>query len=187
VTFKRNLLQLSSVRSCIYPDDGWSLIILCFHYVHDHPLYLVCPNFLVAVGETCYGIRMGFIGSTHSFHYLFIYLYSNMYIQQDATLHSLFIWKLLFMFRVVPSPIIRSASNCIYRILYLSHRYCHLPLAEGGSNGVTNTRFVPHVSCGLCLSSMNENGTPWNRPTADSYSKYSRIRFSSSWLLLVVF
>jgi len=40
-----------------------------------------------------------------------------------------FIWKLLYMFRVVPSPIIRSTYNCIYSILYLSHRYCYLPLA----------------------------------------------------------
>jgi hypothetical protein len=39
-----------------------------------------------------------------------------------------FIWKLLYMFRVVPSHIIRSANNCIYNICYLSHRYCYLPL-----------------------------------------------------------
>jgi hypothetical protein len=30
-----------------------------------------------------------------------------------------FIWKLLYMFLVVPSPIIRSANNCIYNIWYL--------------------------------------------------------------------
>jgi len=40
-----------------------------------------------------------------------------------------FIWKLLYMFRVVPQPIIRSANNCIYSIWYLSHRYCYLPLS----------------------------------------------------------
>jgi len=40
-----------------------------------------------------------------------------------------FIWKLLYMFRVAPSPIIRSANNCIYSIWYLSHRYCYLPLS----------------------------------------------------------
>jgi len=39
-----------------------------------------------------------------------------------------YIWKLLYMFRVVP-PIIRSANNCIYSIWYLSHRYCYLPLS----------------------------------------------------------
>ena len=64
-----------------------------------------------------------------------------------------FIWKLLYMFRVVLSPIIRIANNCIYSIWYLSHRYCYLPLswrswnciwkswiAAGSSNGVANTR-----------------------------------------------
>jgi hypothetical protein len=39
-----------------------------------------------------------------------------------------FIWKLLYMFRVVPPPIIRRANNCIYSIWYLSDRYCYLPL-----------------------------------------------------------
>jgi len=38
------------------------------------------------------------------------------------------IWKLLYMFRVVPPPIIKRANNCIYSIWYLSHRYCYLPL-----------------------------------------------------------
>jgi hypothetical protein len=37
-----------------------------------------------------------------------------------------FIWKLLYMFRVVLPPIIRSAYNCIYSIWYLSHRYFYL-------------------------------------------------------------
>jgi len=39
-----------------------------------------------------------------------------------------FIWKLLYMFWVVPPPIISSAYNCIYSIWYLSHHYCYLPL-----------------------------------------------------------
>jgi len=39
-----------------------------------------------------------------------------------------FIWKLLYMFWVVPPPIIRSANKCIYSIWYLSHCYCYLPL-----------------------------------------------------------
>jgi hypothetical protein len=33
-----------------------------------------------------------------------------------------FIWKLLYMFRVVLPPIIRNANNCIHSIWYLSHR-----------------------------------------------------------------
>jgi hypothetical protein len=40
-----------------------------------------------------------------------------------------YIWKLLYMFRVVPPSIIKSANNCIYSIWYLSHRYCYLPLS----------------------------------------------------------
>ena len=47
-----------------------------------------------------------------------------------------FIWKLLYMFRVVPPPIIRSAKNCIYNIWYLSHRYCYLPLSWKSWNAV---------------------------------------------------
>jgi len=39
-----------------------------------------------------------------------------------------FIWKLLYMFRVVPPPIVRSTNSCIYSIWYLSDRYCYLLL-----------------------------------------------------------
>jgi len=39
------------------------------------------------------------------------------------------IWKLLYVYRVVPPPIIRSTNNCIYSIWYLSHPYCYLPLS----------------------------------------------------------
>jgi hypothetical protein len=46
--------------------------------------------------------------------------YIPIYIQQDATLHSLIIFgNCSYMFRVVLPPIIRSAYNCIYRIWYL--------------------------------------------------------------------
>jgi len=38
------------------------------------------------------------------------------------------IWKLFYMLRVVPPPIIRTAYNCIYSIWYMSHRYCYLSL-----------------------------------------------------------
>jgi len=50
------------------------------------------------------------------------------------------IWKLLYMFRVVPPHIIRSAYNSIYNICYLSDRYCYLPPGAGNSNGLTNIR-----------------------------------------------
>jgi len=56
------------------------------------------------------------------------------YIQQDATLHSLFYPETALHVSGVPPPIIRSAYSCIYSIWYLSHRYCHMPLAAGNSN-----------------------------------------------------
>jgi hypothetical protein len=60
-----------------------------------------------------------------------------------------FIWKLLYMFWVVPSPIIRSANNCIYSICYLSHRYCYLPLSWKSWNrfecAVGGLRYPKHV------------------------------------------
>jgi hypothetical protein len=59
-----------------------------------------------------------------------------------------FIWKLLYMFRVVPPQIIRSANNCIYSIWYLSHRYYYLPLSwkswkrfECGVDGARNDSY----------------------------------------------
>jgi len=48
-----------------------------------------------------------------------------------------FIWKLLYMFRVLPPPIIRNANNCIYSIWYLSHRNCYLPLSWKSWNGLS--------------------------------------------------
>ena len=52
-----------------------------------------------------------------------------MYVQQDATLHSLFYLETALMFRVVPPPMIRSANNSIYSIWYLSRCSCYLPLS----------------------------------------------------------
>jgi len=45
------------------------------HIIHNHPSYLVCPGLLVVVGETSYRIKVEFIRSTDSLHYLFIYLF----------------------------------------------------------------------------------------------------------------
>jgi len=46
--------------------------------------------------------------------------------QKDATMYSsLYFFKLLYMFRVVSPPIIRSTYNCNYRIWYWLNRYCY--------------------------------------------------------------
>ena len=55
------------------------------------------------------------------------------------------------MFRVVPPPIIRKAKNCIYNILYLSHRYCYLPLLWKSWNSSTiATSGICHTVTAIC-------------------------------------
>ena len=69
-----------------------------------------------------------------------------------------FIWKLLYMFRVVPPPVIRSANNCIYSIWYLSRRYCYLPLSWKGWNlfecAVGGVSHAQHTQTGSKLEIM---------------------------------
>jgi len=43
--------------------------------IHDHPLYLVCPGLLHAIGETSYGIQVWFIRPTHTQSSLFVYVF----------------------------------------------------------------------------------------------------------------
>jgi len=50
------------------------------------------------------------------------------YISNKMQRYTVYIWKLLYVFRVAPPPIIRSTYTCIYSIWYLSDRYCYLPL-----------------------------------------------------------
>ena len=43
--------------------------------------------------------------------------------------YTVYLWKLLYMFRVVSPSIIRSTHNCIYSMWHLSNRYRYLPLS----------------------------------------------------------
>jgi len=75
-----------------------------------------------------------------------------------------YIRKLLYMFRVVTPPIIRSAYNCIYSIWYLSHRYSYLPLAA--SCWINIGIFLTH--CGrvtqICVFNTVKLGTSASSP-----------------------
>jgi len=88
-----------------------------------------------------------FMGSVHRESMLII-------VQQDATIYSLlYFYKLLHMFQVVTSPIIRSTYNCNYSIWHWSNRLCYLMLpwrslkssnfstiVEGSRDGLTSAR-----------------------------------------------
>jgi len=70
-------------------------------------LNLVTPNLTVlyvVVFSYTVILRFDVHGSVHR-------KYIPIYVQQDATLHSLFIWKLLYKFRVLLPPIIRNAYS----------------------------------------------------------------------------
>ena len=122
-----------------------------------------------------------------------------------------YIWNFLYMFRVIPPPIIRSPNNCIDSIWYLSHRYCYLPLswkgwnwfecavgsvrhpqhtqtssnsstiAADGSNGATNTR--------CCLYSCM--GSWWwvvSPETCRAVSRYNKLcNVASCWIYTGIF
>ena len=86
------------------------------------------------------------------------FLHSNIYPTRCNVTHFIYIWKLLYMFRVVFPPIVRSTQNCIYSIWYLANIYFYLSLSwkswncslnsstivAGSSNGLTNTRCCRH-------------------------------------------
>ena len=65
----------------------------------------------------------------------------QIYIQQDATLHGLFIsGKLLYVFRVVPPPIIRSTQLHLQHLVLVKPLLLPAAIAAGSSTGLTSTR-----------------------------------------------
>jgi len=69
------------------------------------------------------------------------------YISNKMQLNTVYyIWKLLYMFRVLLPPIIRSAYNCIYSIWYLSHLYYYLSLSWKSWNWFERANIVQYIS-----------------------------------------
>jgi hypothetical protein len=95
------------------------------------------------------------------------------------------IWKLLYMFRVLPPPIIRSANNCIYSIWYLSHRYCYLPLSWKSRNwyecAVGGVRHPQHTQTGSNSPTIAADSS--NGVTITECCRYSCLR--SLWWVVV--
>jgi hypothetical protein len=80
------------------------------------------------------------------------------------------IWKLLYIFLVVPPPIIRNANNCVYSIWYLSHCYCYLPLSwkswnrfECAVGGVRHPHHTHTSSNSSTIAADSSNGVTNNR------------------------
>jgi hypothetical protein len=62
------------------------------------------------------------------------------YVQPDATLHSLFYLVTALHDSGGTTTHHQERKQLYLQHLVLSHRYCYLPLAAGSSNGMTNTR-----------------------------------------------
>jgi len=94
-----------------------------YKFLHrDYVQSLLCPIVTQLLGYR-ENAHFNVYGSVHR-------LYIPIYIQQDANVTQfIYIWKLPYVFWVVPPPIVRSAYNFIYSISYLSHRYCYLQIA----------------------------------------------------------
>jgi len=76
---------------------------------------------------------------------------TSVIVQQDATIYSLlYFCKMLYMFRAVPPPIIRSKYNCNYSIWHGSNRFCNLLLSRRSWNSKECSRWwvkVPPETC----------------------------------------
>ena len=100
-----------------------------------------------------------------------------------------FIWKLLYMFLVVPPPIIRSANNCIYSIWYLSHRYCYLPLSWKSWNwfecAVGGVQIPDAVDTVLCAP---DDGWWYHPKHVEQFPhKINCVTFASCWIFIGTF
>jgi len=111
--------------------------------------------------------------------------YSNICPTRCNVTQFILIRKLLYMFRAVPLPTIRSANNCIYSIWYLSHRYCYLPLSwkswnwcECAVDGVRHPQHTQTSSNSSTIAADSNNGV-----TNTRCCRYSCLR---SWWWVVV-
>jgi len=107
---------------CYFPKTSSSLIPTASG---EGLLYFEHVAFGTYVSFFVFGVTLGLDPSrTCNLMSYITEFYSNIPICNKIQSYTVyFIWKLLYMFRVVPPPIIRSANNCIYSIWYLSHRY----------------------------------------------------------------
>jgi hypothetical protein len=73
------VVQMTSV-SIYAPSRAQRLVAI---FVHDRPMYIVCPDVLSTVGETANGIRVGFIGLDE---FLTIFLLTYLFVSEVRSL-----------------------------------------------------------------------------------------------------
>jgi len=89
------------------------------HFRFDYAFDETCSNELVYKWEQ---LPFNVYGSVYR-KYILLYIYPT----RCNITQFIYIWKVLYMFLVVPPPIIR--NTYIYSIWYLSHHNCYLPLS----------------------------------------------------------
>jgi hypothetical protein len=90
------------------------------------------------------------------------YVNSNIYPTRCNVTQFIYVWKLLYMIRVVISPIIRRAYNCIYSVWYLSQLYCYLPFLWKSRN------WFERAVCGVHHPQPAQTGSNTSTKAADS-------------------
>src|SRR5215475_12547983 len=107
-----------------------------------------------------------------------ISIFQYIYTTRCNVTQFIYIRKLLYMFRVVLPPIIRSTYNCINSIWYLSHRYCYLPLSWKSWNrfecSVGGVRHPQHTKTGSNSSTIAADSS--NCVTNTRCCRYSCMR-----------
>jgi len=118
-------IPLSNIIDCLDESARWSFSLHCFPRCIVLRIAITCM--LLEQNETPFILTHTHTHThTNRRNYVQIFYYFNVYPTRLNV--TQFIWKLLYMFWVVPPSIIRSAYNCIYSIWYLSHCYYYLPL-----------------------------------------------------------
>jgi hypothetical protein len=136
--FPQSFLILRSIQRGIYLKYTYGLRV-------KYPLFYTALTFNPLNAELnpiCH--LLVFLGDLTFMVPCIVSIFQYIYPTRCNVTQFIYIWKLLYMFRVVLPPIIRSAYNCTYSIWYLSHRYCYLPLSVGTGLSVLCVAYATH-------------------------------------------
>ena len=125
-SINKDILKIFRVTSLTRPH------ILCKFWPH-----ICCHSFLLVIVWSAYFSTQRFTncGTEFYVHGSMRHESMSIIVQQDATMYSLlYFCKLLYMFRVVTPPIIRSTYDCNHNIWHWSNCLCYLLLSRSSWN-----------------------------------------------------